>query len=268
MQIRITHRTTYRYEPPYGRLVQRLRMTPQSFAGQTVIDWTISAPGIDSAISYTDGNGNMTHLIAHELATPEVVIEVAGMVERNPISGPWSPVDGAMPRAAFTRQTPLTEPSARIVAMATGVAGDGLERLLGLMHAVHGAVDYKIGATHAYSTAADAVRDGEGVCQDHAHIFISAARHLGIPSRYVTGYLVTEPGDAADAAHAWAEAWVESWGWATFDVANDMIADERYVRVAAGLDARDAAPVVGIRQGGSGSEELDVLVLVESDAAQ
>jgi len=268
MQIRILHRTTYRYEPPGGRLIQRLRMTPQSFPGQQVLDWKITAPGIDESVSYTDANGNLTQLIAHEIVAPELVIEVAGNIERTPIAGPWSPTEGAVPQTAFTRQTALTEPSARILAIARSAAGEGLEQLANLMHAVRAAVDYKIGATHAYSTAADVVRDGEGVCQDHAHVFISAARHLGIPARYVTGYMVTAPGEATEAAHAWAEAWVDSWGWATFDVANDMIADEGYVRVAAGLDARDAAPVVGIRQGGAGNEELDVIVLVEAMAEQ
>ncbi len=268
MQIRILHRTTYRYEPGGGRLVQRIRATPASFPGQQVIDWRIDAPGMAKAASYIDGNGNLTQLIAHTLDAEDVVIELSGLVERTALTGPWQPAEAAMPHGAYLRQTPLTEPSARILAMARAATGSGLEQLASLMHTVRNEIDYRIGATHAHSTAADAARDGEGVCQDHAHIFISAARHLGIPARYVTGYMVTAPGEVAEANHAWAEAWAENWGWAAFDIANDMLPDERYVRVAAGLDARDAAPVAGIRQGAASAENLDVLVLVETVAEQ
>lgn len=268
MQIRILHRTTYRYEPSGGRLVQRIRAMPASFPGQQVIDWRIDAPGIAKAASYVDGNGNLTHLITHTLDADGVVIEVSGLVEREAIDGPWRPGETAMPLAAYLRQTPLTLPNAPILAMAKAAGGSGLEQAFGLMHAVRGAVDYRTGATHAHSAAADAARDGEGVCQDHAHIFISAARHLGLPARYVTGYMVTSPGEAAEASHAWAEAFIEGWGWAAFDVANDMLPDECYVRVACGLDARDAAPVAGIRQGTAAAENLNVLVLVETVAEQ
>lgn len=268
MQIRILHRTAYRYEPSGGRLVQRLRLTPSSFPGQQVIDWRIDAPNMANAASYLDGNGNLTHLIAHTLNSSGVVLEVSGLIEREPIDGPWQSGETAMPLAAYLRQTPLTQPNAPILAMAKAAGGSGLEQAFALMHTVRGAVDYRIGVTHAHSTAADAARDGEGVCQDHAHIFISAARHLGVPARYVTGYMVTAPGEPAEASHAWAEAFIKGWGWAAFDVANDMLPDENYVRVACGLDARDAAPVAGIRQGTTAAEDLDVLVLVEMVAEQ
>ncbi len=200
-----------------------------------------------------DGNSNLTHLIAHTLDSERRgASRYRASSNASPIDGPWQPGETAMPLAAYLRQTPLTEPNAPILAMAKAAGGSGLERAFALMHTVRGAVDYRIGVTHAHSTAADAARDGEGVCQDHAHIFISAARHLGIPARYVTGYMVTAPDEAAEASHAWAEAFIEGWGWAAFDVANDMLPDECYVRVACGLDARDAAPVAGIRQGTRG----------------
>jgi transglutaminase-like putative cysteine protease len=103
------------------------------------------------------------------------------------------------------------------------------------------------------------------VCQDHAHIFIAAARTIGVPARYVTGYLVT--GDAADAHHAWAEAWVEGLGWVGFDVANRVCPTERHVRLACGLDAGYAAPITGSRKGGA-EEKLDVAVEVQQQSAQ
>jgi transglutaminase-like putative cysteine protease len=123
------------------------------------------------------------------------------------------------------------------------------------------------GVTDAHTGAAEALADGKGVCQDHAHIFISAVRTLGIPARYVTGYLVLDAPSASEAHHAWAEAWVEGLGWVGFDVANRICPTERYVRLAAGLDAGYAAPIIGSRRGGS-TEKLDVSVEVQQQSAQ
>jgi transglutaminase-like putative cysteine protease len=103
------------------------------------------------------------------------------------------------------------------------------------------------------------------VCQDHAHIFVACCRWLGIPARYVSGYL----GAGADgrmASHAWAEAWLEGQGWRSYDVANRIRPAGKHVRVAIGLDYLDACPVRGFRRGGAG-ESLDVEVRV-NDTAQ
>ncbi|MBN8890137.1 MAG: transglutaminase family protein, partial [Rhodospirillales bacterium] len=132
-----------------------------------------------------------------------------------------------------------------------------------LMGAVHGRVAYVVDATTQQTTAAAAFADGRGVCQDHAHIMIAAARALGMPARYVTGYLLLE-GDEAEASvahHAWAEAWVEELGWVGFDAANCLCPTDRYVRLAVGLDAASAAPIRGVRRG-TGAEHLCVDVAV------
>ena len=112
-------------------------------------------------------------------------------------------------------------------------------------------VAYEVGVTNTHTTAADALKDGRGVCQDHAHVFISAARSLGIPARYVSGYLLAGTGDEpSDANHAWAEAWLDGLGWVGFDPANGVCPTDRYVRLASGLDAAFAAPIRGTRRGG------------------
>ena len=100
------------------------------------------------------------------------------------------------------------------------------------------------------------------MCQDHTHIFIAAARTLAIPARYVTGYLVLGEEGTSEAHHAWAETWVEGLGWVGFDVANRVCPTDRYVRLAAGLDAGYAAPIIGSRRGGE-TETLDVSVTVQ-----
>ncbi len=155
-------------------------------------------------------------------------------------------------------------------ALAQSVAGAGtIERLHGLAAMVHDRVEYVQGLTDAHTGAAEALDDGKGVCQDHAHIFISAARVLGIPARYVTGYLVLDirNRESAPAQHAWAEAHVDPLGWVGFDVANRLCPTDSYVRLACGLDAGCTAPIVGSRRGGAG-ESLKVSVAVQQEAAQ
>jgi transglutaminase-like putative cysteine protease len=113
-------------------------------------------------------------------------------------------------------------------------AGADLEVLHELSHAVHGAVAYEKGHTDAATTGEQALELGRGVCQDHAHVFIGAARLLGVPARYVSGYLLMDTGTAQDAGHAWAEVHVPGLGWVGFDPSNEICPDSRYVRVAVG----------------------------------
>ena len=119
------------------------------------------------------------------------------------------------------------------------------------------------------TTAAEAFASRRGVCQDHAHILIAAVRRLGIPARYVSGYLWTgNAGEALSAGHAWAECRVEGLGWVSFDPANGICATDAYVRVAAGFDYATACPVRGVRTGG-GAERMttEVRLFREDEAA-
>ena len=119
-----------------------------------------------------------------------------------------------------------------------------------------------VGATSAAHSAADAFRLRRGVCQDHAQIFIACARRLGAPARYVSGHLSRSDGVyEQEAAHAWAEAYVEDLGWVGFDPANGVCPTDHYVRVAVGLDALGAAPIRGASYGG-GAESLSVALHV------
>ena len=141
---------------------------------------------------------------------------------------------------------------------------DGFHRL---MHAVRDAVDYQIGATSEHTTADEAFTRGRGVCQDHAHIFIAAARALKVPARYVNGYFLSGAEQPAEAHHAWAEVWVDRFGWVGFDPANRVCPTDHYVRLATGLDSASAAPIRGARRGGT-NEALDVIVEVQQQNCQ
>jgi hypothetical protein len=124
-------------------------------------------------------------------------------------------------------------------------------------------IRYDIGLTDAATPAASALARGHGVCQDHAHVFVSAARGLGFPARYVSGHLFREDGRTLqEAGHAWAEAHVPGLGWVGFDPSNGVSPTDAYVRIAVGLDYLEAAPVRGTRYGG-GEESLEVRITVD-----
>jgi transglutaminase-like putative cysteine protease len=138
------------------------------------------------------------------------------------------------------------------------------------MWALHNTVAYKPGFTDVETTAAEALGRGSGVCQDHAHLFVAGARVLGVPARYVSGYLYCEPdaeGHCSLASHAWAEAFVDDLGWVSFDTTNSRCATDAYVRLAVAFDYAGAAPIRGVRSGG-GLEEMSVRVLVTQQQGQ
>jgi transglutaminase-like putative cysteine protease len=275
MLISIRHVTRYVYAEPVSYSVQSLRLTPAPFIGQRIVEWQVEVSGATaSPLELRDGFGNTLQLVTINTPHRELTITASGLVETENMNGVVAGLARTIPARVYLKETPQTRPDAAIRTLAQGVAGTNtIETLHALSAAVRDKVDYVTGATDAHTGAAEALGDGKGVCQDHAHIFISAARTLGIPARYVTGYLVLNeppPGEApepASAHHAWAEAHVEGLGWVAFDIANCVCPTDRYVRLACGLDAAYTAPVVGSRRGGSG-ESLDVRVAVQQQSAQ
>jgi transglutaminase-like putative cysteine protease len=177
---------------------------------------------------------------------------------------------GHLPLWAFLNQTELTRPGPRLKQLVASIPGSGEElvpRLHALSDLIRDRVTYETGRTDVGTSAEDAAAAEHGVCQDHAHIFITAARMLGVPARYVSGYLMMNDRVEQEATHAWAEAWVEGLGWVGFDVSNGISPDPRYVRVATGRDYRDAAPVTGISFGAV-TEELSVNLAVEQQTTE
>jgi len=193
-----------------------------------------------------------------------MTLAVEGEVETTDTAGVVRGTPEPLPPLFFLRETALTAPHPTIAALAAKIAGAPavLARLHSLMSAVRDAMDYQLGVTDVQTAAADALQKGAGVCQDHAHVFIAAAKILGIPARYVGGYLWTgSDGRDNDASHAWAEAFVPDLGWIGFDAANRTCPTASYVRASVGLDYWSAAPVRGVRKGGS-AETLAVKVTV------
>jgi transglutaminase-like putative cysteine protease len=191
-------------------------------------------------------------------------IMASGEVETEERNGVFGPHQGYVPLWLFQRETALTKPGKLIKELARFVEGDSdLARMHALMGAINHTVEYRKDVTTSDTTAEQAAELRAGVCQDHTHIFISAARQMGLPARYVSGYML-DGNEMGAASHAWAEVHIPSLGWVGFDPANDICPDERYVRVASGLDYADTAPVSGMRIG-SAPEMILVSVNVEQD---
>jgi transglutaminase-like putative cysteine protease len=268
MLIRVRHVTRYIYAERARYTVQSLRLTPAPFKGQRIADWQVRVPGCGKSLEFRDGFGNIMQLVTITRPHTELAIEAVGTVETEDRSGIVDGLPKVVPARVFLRETAQTRPDAAIRTLARSVpAGDPVARLHALAGSVRDRVDFVAGTTHVHTGAAEALADGKGVCADHAHIFIAAARSLGIPARYVTGYLMLEDATSASAHHAWAEAYVETLGWVGFDVANRICPTDRYVRLACGLDAAYTAPVTGSRLGG-GDEKLNVCVAVQQKCAQ
>lgn len=264
MLIRISHNTTYTYDSPVSYALQRVRLRPIDSALQTVKSWRLGVEGGTLETGYTDHHGNKVDLICAHEGAHGLVITVEGEVETRGQSGVLGKVYGRAPLWYFERPTQLTEPGPMISKLAQSVQGDevALDRLHALSAAILEAVPYTLDQTHTETKAEEAVIAGKGVCQDHANIFVAAARKLGIPARYVSGYLLMDDRIDQNASHAWAEAHIDGLGWVGFDVSNGISPDERYVRLAIGRDAHDAAPVSGLRMG-AGDESLIVSLQVQ-----
>jgi transglutaminase-like putative cysteine protease len=263
MRLRISHRTEYRYDAPVQYGLQRLRLMPKSSSTQTVNSWALKIDGAREQVSFSDQFGNDTRLVSVEGQPHLVSVEASGIVETYDKAGITGQHQGFAPLWLFSRETILTAPGEGVEALARSIQPAGeLDRLHDLMNCIADKVAYVPGTTDTATTAEQALALASGVCQDHTHIFIAAARCLGFPARYVSGYLMMDSGIDQAASHAWAEAHVSALGWVSFDVANRISPDERYVRLAVGRDYRDATPVSGIRLG-QATEALAVSITVE-----
>lgn len=247
MRIQITHRTCYNYEPPADRVALRLRLYPSNFDGQTPVSWevNINEEAIDPL--FTDGFGDQIGLWHIRTPSDQVEITATGVVETIDKSGVVTGLARRPPTGVFLRSTALTEPSDALKDLTSPITSENeLDRMHALSETIESAIEYRKGTTTSETAAADVLEEKKGVCQDFAHVFIAAARQLGTPARYVSGYLLTaDDEDELFETHAWAEAFVKGLGWVGFDPSNGMCPTDRYVRLSCGLDADFAAPIRG-----------------------
>jgi transglutaminase-like putative cysteine protease len=211
---------------------QYLRLTPRDTTRQKVLQWMVGTPG--QALRTTDGYGNVLHVLTIDKPVTGIAIQAQGSVETTAALDEPSDFTGApLSPLVFLRPTGLTRADEALAAFAEkfrrGIGTPaGLRELAAAIHR----------------------KNGKGSVADAAHTFIACCRHLGVPARYVSGYVYNDQ----VAMHAWAEAWVDE-RWRSFDIAQDAPVGEAHIKIAIGADYLDACPVRGVRVGG-GAETL------------
>lgn len=273
-RMRIVHATGYAYNAPVTASYNEARLTPRSDGRQNVILNRVETIPATRSYRYTDYWG--TAVTAFDLHAPHTELEVTGLsvvetdvTERLEEPEEW---DGVLTEAVIDRFDEYLAPtgyvphSARVRAVGKRIAKETKpdEAVVQAVQWVRSALDYVPGTTGAHSSALDALREGKGVCQDYAHLTLMLLRSMGIPARYVSGYLHPKHdavvGETVDGqSHAWIQAWAG--GWWDYDPTNDSEINERYVAVGVGRDYADVSPLKGIYSGG-GSTDLDVVVEV------
>lgn len=247
MKLIVRHQTIYSYAAAAGRVAMRLKLMPVDTPAQRVLDWQVSVNEEPLSSFRSNSYGEKEAIWVRHDRLDHAVIVAEGLVETQERHGVQGHLGSKVDPRYFLRDTRLTRSSEAIAAMAKSLPADGtpLATLHALSAAVSDAIHYRAGVTTADTCAADAFALGAGVCQDHAQVFIAAARTVGMPARYVSGYLLAGEGDTLHETHGWAEAWLPDLGWIGFDPSNRVCVTERYLRVASGLDADDAAPIRG-----------------------
>lgn len=255
MLLNIEHQTQYVYSEVVQYTIQQLRLTPRNGMGQHVKRWEIKVNG--QLHAFEDTFGNHTHTLVIDQPHQALLISVSGEVETGVESlASHQP----LPTDLFLRDTPLTQADDAMKAFAWSFREKSPESM---MLALREKMQYIKGVTQVDTTAAEAFQLGQGVCQDHAHAFIGCCRALGLPARYVSGYLFTEDGSLMQ-THAWVDVWQDH-QWLGIDVSNGILVNESHVRLATGLDYRSASPVTGTRLGG-GVEGMSSSVTVNQHA--
>ena len=271
-RMRVIHATGYAYKSPVTASFNEARLTPRSDSRQNVILNRVETVPATRSYRYVDYWG--TAVTAFDLHAPHTELEVtaSSVVETDRGELPKDKVgwDELHTEAVIDRfdevlsPTHYTPQSKRIHRVGERISKyqDPQEAVIAAAHWVHGELDYVPGTTGVHSSGLDALREGKGVCQDFAHLTLILLRGMGIPARYVSGYLHPNRkamiGDTIDGqSHAWVQAWTG--GWWNYDPTNDAEINEQYISVGVGRDYSDVSPLKGIYSG-EGSTDLDVVV--------
>jgi len=264
MQLNIRHETRYSYTAPLAYTIQQLHLTPRVEPQQRVMSWNIAMPGHVHA--YTDAYGNLSHTLTMTTPHQTLSIVAAGVIATTAPDRGRVPNGDTLSPLIFTVPTRFTAATPGILELAASCLPDGkamTRDLMCLAEHIFGAVRYQSGATEVGTAAGAALALGQGVCQDHAHLFLACCHAHGIPARYVSGYIDPENTGHA-ASHAWVDAWVEDkdyTGWVSIDITHARLMTDAYCRLAIGRDYDAAAPVRGVRRGG-GTESMCVDVQI------
>jgi len=280
MYYAITHLTIYNYSDPIADSVMELRMQPRSDTNQRCVRFDLNVSPSAKVVSFKDHLGNTLHTFDIPAPHTKLAIKAEAVVEvkdttllpNGLVYDAWDKIDQQAKHhdfydmllpGKFARPTALLEEFAKEINWSR--RGDPLNLLRELTVSIYNKFDYVQHVTRVDSPIDDALSTRRGVCQDFSHIMLALVRQIGIPARYVSGYLYTlkDEGDRSDvdASHAWIEAWLPDLGWVGFDPTNNLIASDRHIRVSVANDYAQASPSRGVFKGASGTA-LEVRVKV------
>ncbi|MDQ2714133.1 MAG: transglutaminase family protein [Chloroflexota bacterium] len=280
MYYTVRHTTKFRYSAPISESIMEVRIQPRSEGPQRCLDFRLKTSPAAQIFNYRGENGNRVHHFDvpnrhnHLTITAETIVELSSPLPLPEALTPaaWDELDALTADDAywdtlhpshFTQSTELL--SSLIAELQIRRRDDPLTVVQDINAAVYTTFEYAKQNTRVDSPIDDALRIRRGVCQDFAHIMIALVRSLGIPCRYVSGYLFHQrehTGRSADGAtHAWVEGLLPGYGWVGFDPTNNMLAGDRHIRVAVGRDYADVPPTHGIFRGKAESE-LSVIVRI------
>ena len=270
MLLRIQHETKLTYTAPVTETVLEVRMSPPSDEDQTNLGYRLRITPSAPVTSYRDGEGNRVDLF--NLMTPyrELTIRATTIVRthRRPVSerlaGVEWPGDGPVAVEALEYLSPshLVNRGALLDEFVAGLPrprGSFVDGVAALTEAVKSRLKYEKRVTTARTPLSEALELGRGVCQDFAHLFLGAARGLGVPARYVSGY-VHGPGELA--THAWIQVWSGPTGWVDVDPTRGIFVGDDHVVIGVGRDFLDVPPNRGVWKGRA-DESISVSVQVE-----
>lgn len=267
MELRVVHTTGFEYEGRALASYNQARLTPQTRPGQIVTHNRVEVDPAPWSHVYRDWFGN--EVTAFEVLDPHRAMTVRSVstvhTGRQGAGEPklsWSDMSGGGVSDRLTEYLSvpaLVEPPDDLAGLAREMAGDAGSPSAAaeqICRSLHEEIEYVTGATDATTAAREAWEQRAGVCQDMAHLALGALRSVGIPARYVSGYLHPSEGAAvgekvAGESHAWVEWWDD--GWRGFDPTNNLEPGDRWVVVAVGRDYNDVRPLHGIYSGGGTS---------------
>lgn len=270
MLFEVRHITEYRYDRPVRESVIEVRMQPRRTSGQGLASFEVDVEPHAQILSYADSWGNAVHHFDVPHPHDQLDIAARSVVETYERSVPpaslstdeWTALASDAVRGecwdflamhGFVQETAALHAFVDSKGLMDLKSRDPLTALRDLNRLIYEAFDYEAGVTEPDSPIDHALTEGRGVCQDFAHIMIAISRRLGVPARYVSGYLYTDrethDRSMAGATHAWVEVYLPTLGWTGFDPTNDLVAGERHVVVAFGRDYSDVPPSQGVFKG-------------------
>ncbi|GAA4006398.1 transglutaminase family protein [Deinococcus rubellus] len=277
MRADIRHVTEYSYKEPAWDSFNEVRLHPEASARQQLKSFHLLVePEASSVTSHRDYFGSLVHHVHVHERHRVLRIEAQALVITKPLTPP-PPVPLSALDDLRGEVTEFLIPSPRVprgewpevFGVTRPGSNDDLSAFLGnLTHQLFSQFTYKPGATSVRTTIQEFAQEQRGVCQDFTHAMLGICRTLGIPARYVSGYLYSG-GEmvGADATHAWLEALIPGVGWTGFDPTNDVLAGEKHIKIGHGRDYPDVSPVRGTFYGG-GQGSLDVEVRVYGEQPQ